>query len=298
MCRIISLIIISSYVLTISAQDSIVPVKSNWKHAFQTGANINQSTFSNNWKGGGVNSFAFGTFLSLLSTKTYDKWSMNSDLQLQLGFIENKGQVRIKSADRIFYDFKAGYKISPKWDFFGSVNFLSQFMDGVDNSKKDINGKDSSLIISTFMAPAYLTSSLGLEYKPVSYFWARFGIGTLRQTFVLDTALSNQKLYGLENAGDKLRNQIIVQLIANFDKNLMENVNLKCRYTLNVDYLNLDKDYAFVNLFNANLTMKVNKFISTNLQMQLIRDFNQDPKTQFAQVLAIGILYNWKNFEK
>lgn len=268
--------------------NQIIP-KVKWTHNVQTGLNITQSSFSDNWKGGGINSISYGGFLNVLSKYQGPKWSINSDLQLQLGFLNN-GKQTTKNADRIFYDLKAGRKIAKSWDLFVSTNFQTQFQEGYLYGKAK-DGKDS--LVSLFMAPAYLTSSIGVEYKPVTYFWARFGVGTLRQTFVLDDALSNSRAYGLEKAGDKIRNQAVVQAIFNYDKDIFTNMNLKFRSATNWDYIKFDKPGAIVQRFDLNLTMKVNKYINTNIQAVLLYDYDQDKDWQRSQVLSLGILYNW-----
>lgn len=267
------------------------------KHNFQTGFNLNQATFSDNWKGGGLNSYAFGGFTNYLVKYKGANWDFNSDLQLQLGFQEIQNEGVRKNADRIFYDFKAGYIINKKWNFFASMNFLSQFIEGYDYKTKSKVEPTKDSLISSLFAPAYLTSSLGLEYKPLEYLWMRFGVGTLRQTFVLDERISNAGLYGLKNPGDKLRNQAVLQFIANFDKNLAPNINLKMRYMANLDYIKATElgggmDMAMVHIFNTNLTLKATKYISTNLQINVIKDPDQDKNTQFSQILSLGIVYS------
>jgi len=271
-----------------SIQTLILP-KVKWTHNVQTGLNLTQSSFSDNWKGGGINSISYGGFLNVLSKNQGIKWSINSDLQLQLGFLNN-GKQTTKNADRIFYDLKAGRKIAKNWDLFVSTNFQTQFQEGYLYGKAE-DGKDS--LVSLFMAPAYLTSSIGLEYKPVTYFWARFGVGTVRQTFVLNDALSANKAYGLENAGDKIRNQAVLQAILNYDRDVMKNINLKFRSAINWDYIRFDKPGSIVQRFDLNLTMKVNKYINTNIQAVLLYDYDQDKDLQRSQVLSLGILYNW-----
>jgi len=267
--------------------------KNPWKHNFQTGINLNQATFSDNWKGGGVNSYAAGWFLNHSGTHETPKWSFRSDLQLALGFFENQGEKARKNADRIFYDFKVGYRIGNKWNAFGSVNFLTHFLEGYDAKLKTVSDPTADSLVSNLFAPAYLTSSFGIEYKPVSYLQMLFGAGTLRQTFVLDKNISNAQLYGLEKPGDKLRNQAVLQYIINFDKELVKNVNLKWRYMVNFDYMNASKPNAFVHIFNANLTLKTTRYISTNFSLNLIKDYDQDKNIQFSQVLALGILYQY-----
>ncbi|MDZ4666987.1 MAG: DUF3078 domain-containing protein [bacterium] len=266
-----------------------------FKHNFQFGFTLNQSTFSDNWTGGGVSSFAFGWFVNYGVKHKTENWDFNSDLQMQLGFQDNKSEnsnktIRRKNADRLFYDLKAGYILNSKWNIFGSLNFLTQFREGFDYKTKSTVDNTLDSLISNFMAPAYITTSVGLEYKPLSYLWMRLGVGTLRQTIVLDPAISNAQLYGLEKAGDKLRNQFVLQYIVNFDKDLVKNVNFKTRYMVNYDYFKSDKPNAFVHILNANLTLKATKYISTNFQVNMIKDYDQSKDLQWAQILSLGMI--------
>ncbi len=262
----------------------------HWKKTMQTGLNLNQASFSDNWKGGGVNSIALGTFLNATASfSDKKKITFDNDLQLAYGFVQNKGQTARKSQDKIFFDSKLGYKIAAKWNLFASVNFTSQFDAGFEY-KKDAQGMEYSLLLSKFMAPAYLTSSIGLEYKPVDYFWARFGTGTLRQTFVLDTSLylTNPKNFGVE-IGKKIRNEVAFQFIANFDKDIATNLNLKTRFAALAPYENIGR---IVSRLDATLTAKVNKFINVNLTGTVLNDPDMDDKVQYSQGFALGILFN------
>lgn len=275
-----------------SQSDTSSIVKHAVKHNFQNGFSLNQSTFSDNWKGGGVSSFAFGWFLNYSTKYSTTYWDFNSDLQMQLGIQENKGETRRKNADRLFYDVKAGSILNSHWNIFCSINFLSQFIDGFDYKQKSAKDVNNDSLISKFMAPAYLTTSVGLEYKPIDYIWMRLGIGTLRQTIVLDPEISNAQLYGLEKPGDKIRNQFVLQYVFNFDKDLAKNVNFKTRYMVNYDYFKSGKPNSFVHIMNANLTLKSTKYLSTNFQLNLTSDHDQSPYLQWAQILSLGIVYS------
>ncbi|MDP3929078.1 MAG: DUF3078 domain-containing protein [Bacteroidota bacterium] len=285
---------ICAFLLGSAQTDSLnqEPKPRKFKHNFQAGITLNQSTFSDNWKGGGVSSFAFGWFLNYTVKHKTEHWDFNSDLQLQLGYQENKGDVRRKNADRLFYDLKAGYILSKKFNIFGSMNFLSQFTDGFDAKTKSVLEPTQDSLISRLFSPAYLTTSVGMEYKPLSYLWMRLGVGTLRQTIVLDPSISNAQLYGLEKPGDKIRNQFVLQYIVNFDKDLVQNVNFKTRYMVNYDYFKSGQPNAFVHILNANLTLKATKYISTNFQVNMIKDYDQDTDIQWSQILSLGMTYS------
>lgn len=266
-----------------------------WKKAVQTGINVNQASFSDNWKGGGVNSLALGTFFNgKLSFADKKKITFDNDLQLAYGFIQNQGQSSRKSTDKIFLDSKLGYNLSKYWNLFISVNFLSQFDAGFEY-KKDSLGVEHESLISKFMAPGYLTSSIGVEYKPVSYFWCRFGTGTLRQTFVVDTTLYRTvpKNYGVK-IGKKMRNEVAFQFIASFDKDIAKNLNFKTRVSALSPYENLG---SIVSRLDATLTARVNKFINVTLSTTVINDVDMDAKVQYSQFFALGILYNFSQFK-
>jgi hypothetical protein len=262
-----------------------------WKQVMTSGINLNQSSFSDNWKGGGTNTLAIGWYLNHTANVSNESWRLNSDLNLQVGFLQNRTQSLRKNIDRIAYEFKAGYRISPKWDFYGSTNFQTQFFNGYEYGKKNKAGVPVDSLISSLFAPAYLTSSMGLEYHPDKSFYTRIGIGSLRQTFVFDQAISRAGLYGLEKPGDNIRNQFVFQYLVNVDKDVWENINVKARYSALIDYFRLTLSNSIVHRLDANVTMKVNKYVSTNLQIVLFRDYDQDPNWQFSQILSMGLVY-------
>jgi hypothetical protein len=277
---------------------------SPWVNSMQTGINLNQAAYSDNWKAGGANSMAVSVFLNAKSFRKWDRAEWSNDLQLLYGNIQNKGDKLKKSADRIFLESKYAYRIHDYLNAFGSVNFMSQFADGYeyyhakDSNDQDI-GPELSRRISGFMAPGYLTEAIGLEYKPLSYFSAQFGVGAMRQTFVLDQSLysipgnDSLVLYGVEK-GAKMRNQVAFQFVANFDKEIMKNIFLKARYMNLFDYQNLNGQ-GIVTRLDATLTAKVNKYINVNVTGVLLYDFDQDKDLQYSQVLSLGILYGISN---
>jgi hypothetical protein len=307
MKQLILVIGVCCHLTTAIAQDTATVKPSYWNNELQTGLNMNQSTFSENWRAGGVNSIALGLFLNAKANYEKDNNRWTNDLQLQYGNVQNKGQNMRKNADRIFFDTKYSRKFHPHWSFFASVNFMSQFDAGFEYYKlKDSVGKEYgeelSTRISGFLSPAYLTEALGFEYKPVSYFSAQFGVGALRQTFVTDQTLYDKYLptdekynllYGVKR-GENMRNQTVFQFVANFDKEIMTNVVLKARYLALLDYQNINGQ-GTVHRLDANLTAKVNKYINVNLTGVLLFDNDQDKDIQFSQVLALGILYTINN---
>jgi hypothetical protein len=261
-----------------------------WKNSLSFGINLNQSSFSNNWSAGGVNSIAFGSQLNYKSDFTREDRNYVTEVILQFGKLRNKGQFERKTSDRIYWDHKVAMKLSKSWYFFGSVNFESQFDRGFSYGK-DAQGNETRTIISRFMAPAYLTESIGAEFKPNKYFWIRIGTGTARQTFVSDTTLykTNPKNFGVR-PGESFRNELAFQLVTNFEKNIAENLNLKSHYMMFANYEKLENiDHRL----DVTLSAKVNKLVNVSLAGIVLYDDDASTDVQASQSLAFGLLYKF-----
>ncbi len=263
---------------------------SYWRKSLTVGINLNQSAFSNNWSGGGVNSVALGTNFDFKAEYNQQPLSYTTELLLIYGISKNKGQLSRKTNDRIFYDNKLASQLSKKWYFFGSVSFESQFDIGY---QYDNNNKNPPLVISKFMSPGYFTESLGFEFKPVKYIDIRFGTGTARQTFVLDTAIYHNISgnYGV-TPGGTFRNELAFQIVSTINKDIAQNMNLQARYALFIPYNNFSH---ITHRLDATLAARVNRLINVTLNGTLLYDITTNTKVQASQGLALGIIYKFPN---
>lgn len=268
------------------AQEETEKDTTYWTTKYSFGVNLNQSAFSDNWTGGGVSSIAIGTAFNVKPSYRKGKISWNNEFDFIYGAIRNKGQSARKSADRILLDSKVGYDIGEKLNLFFSANFLTQFAPGYNF--ETVQDEEVRTTISKFMNPGYLTYGLGLEYVPTSFLKLRALPISPRHTFVTDTTLHNDfpRNYGVP-IGETVRNEWGgFQLWADFDKDVMENLNIKTRYFMfgNYETGELDHRVDFI------LTAKVNKYLNVNLSAIMVHDKDQADKVQFSQVLGIGFL--------
>ncbi|MCF0051195.1 DUF3078 domain-containing protein [Dyadobacter chenwenxiniae] len=269
-----------------------IPGDTTWKK-IEFGANLNQGSFSSNWTGGGVNSVALGLFFNALSEKIKGKNAWRNDFQSQYGVVRNKGQQSRKNVDRIFFDTKYNRSIGAKWSLFANVNFLSQFGDGYNYSAAP-DSTDVKRKVSGIFSPAYVTEAIGIEYRPAPYFFIDFAPGALRQTIVLDKNLyvntPDQNNYGVP-IGKRVRTEAaLIQIVANFDKDIVKDLNLKFRYLM---FSNFKNPGNIDNRLDAMLTAKINKYVNVNLGAIMVYDDDQSDKVQFAQALSIGFLYSF-----
>ncbi len=258
-----------------------------WKNWFSFGINMNQAAFSDNWQGGGVNSIAVGTQTNFKADYTKEDKTFLTEVILQYGKLQNKGQLQRKTNDRIFWDNKVSVKLSKHWSFFGSLNFESQFDRGF-SYKKDAKGNETQTLISRFMAPGYLTESLGFEFKTSKAFWLRIGTGTARQTFVLDRDLylTNPKNYGV-TPGKGVRNEVALQVVTNFERDIAKNIALKTRHSMFANYEKLEKIDQRLDL---TLQAKVNKIVNVTIGGIAVYDDDASTNVQASQALSLGIM--------
>jgi len=266
-----------------------------WRKAFQTGLNINQGSFSSNWKGGGVNSFALAAFFKGRAYYENKKLSWDNTLDLEYGDVNTSGIGNRKGNDRIFLDSKYGYSIGKTMGLFGSLNFLSQFAPGYNYTTNSM-GNPIAQRQSSFLAPGYFTESLGLDYKPNSWFDIRWGIATLRQTVVSDTSLHQwvPSNYGVA-IGKTVRNQVGSDIVATLNKDLAKNLHAKAIFSLFTDY---SDPGVMVPRLDLALTSSILKYVNVNFGATVFYDQTQDYKIQSNEVLSVGIVYTFSQFKK
>jgi len=275
----------------VNLSPALVNAKVNyWKTKTSVGINVNQASFSDNWKGGGVNSLAIGGLVNYKAEYSKESYSYVSEVILQYGKVKNKSQLQKKTTDRIYWDNKAAVQLSKNWYFFGSINFESQFDKGF-SYPRDAQGKELENLLSKFMSPGYLTESIGFEYKPNKFFSTRIGTGTARQTFVLDTALwrTNPSNFGVEQ-GKNFRNELAFQVVTSYEKEVIQNIMLKTRYNMFIPYDNFGHiDHRL----DINIVAKVNKYMNVSLTGVGLYDRNTDLKIQGSQTLALGLMFTF-----
>ncbi|MFM2136782.1 MAG: hypothetical protein RL021_2182 [Bacteroidota bacterium] len=272
--------------------DTLMAARSDtaWHAGGFVNLNFSQVSLSN-WAPGGESSYSVnGSFNGFAN---YDKGRIRWDNSLLLSYALQKtasNGVR-KTDDQIDFTSKFGYRLKKhvKWYYSALLNFKSQFANGYDYPEKPV--------ISKFMSPAYVTSSVGITWRPTDYFEVLFSPVTSKITFVLDDSIvgSNGR-YGVE-PGNNSRSEVGAYLNARFRKEIMTNVTLASRLELFDNYTDKvisNRDNVDVN-WETGFLMKVNKLITASIVFQVVYDDNVLSDTQFRQVLGVGLGYKFAN---
>ncbi len=216
--------------------------------------------------------------------KTFGRISSSLDM----GKMILKGSGSEKTQDMINLSTNYGRKFSKSWYFSSGAGLQSQFAPGYEDGNNPAAKK-----ISNFMAPGYLNVGVGITYRPDDDLTVTLRPVNARWTFVLDKDLQLAGTYGLKSDGDTSLLQFGFLGTAIYKMKIMEDIYLTNTASVFSNYL--DHPDRLVLAYGAILNLKVNKYISSNVTLDLLYDHNQIAKTQLKQTLGIGFAYTLDN---
>lgn len=252
-----------------------------WKKVGNFTFLFNQSAFNNEWRGGGTSNMAGNIGLNYDFNYKTASMIWDNKLFVAYGLTKLKNADVQKSDDRLQFTSMIGKRAVGYWFYSGFLDFKTQMDTG-----KDANGN----VISHFFSPAYLQVGPGFMWKKHDNLKVNFAPATARFIFVHDHFTANGSVFGVEQ-GKTMRFEFGAGLQGYYKVKLMENITWENILNLYSNYLdkpkNVDIDYQ------ANLVMKVNKYISTNLAFQAIYDDNAVGAFQIREVFGLGFNYGF-----
>jgi hypothetical protein len=273
------------FVLGISAQE--VKDTTYWKRNGDFTLNFSQVSFSN-WAAGGKNSVSGVALYNYAANYLKDRLSWDNSLNLGYGLLKEGSNELIKSEDKMEFNSKAGYRMTPesKWFYSGLLGFRSQFANGY--KYPDTDNK-----ISALFAPAYLTFAVGADFKPNDRFSLFLSPLGTKLTFVADDELA--PLFGLE-AGKNMRAEMGGSLRSELKLPIATNVDMVSALGLFSNYL--DKPQNIDVNWDLRVNMKINKYLSANLITNMIYDDNikidgKNSLVQWKQLFGVGFSYKF-----
>lgn len=280
--------------LNLSAQET--QDTSYWKKGGMASLSFSQTSLTN-WSGGGDNAVSTNVLLDLHANYNKGKNSWENSLRTEYGLVKQGDQGVRKSIDKLDFISKYGYKNGGHWFYTALLDFKTQFAKGYNYSNTE--GVDD-IMVSKFMAPAYITLSLGMDYKPNEIFSAYISPLTSKMTYVNDDDLSNAGAFGVDE-GDKFREEFGAFSKLSLNKDIFENVNLKS--TLDM-FTNYSENFGNIDVtWELMINMKVNNFLTATVNTSLVYDDDVDyidengdtkgPRVQFKEVIGIGLAYKF-----
>ena len=279
-----------------SATDSTALKKDtikHWKNGLFTSFSFTNVKFDN-WAAGGDNSVAAMAVINCYSSYKDSMSSWDNTFDAGYGLLKSGSAPYRKNDDKFEINSKYGRLATKKLYYSSLINFKSQFQDG----KKYTD--TSSTIVSRFMAPAYLTVALGMDYKPKDYFSLFASPLTGRLTMVLDNALADSGSFGVVR-GKHHKEELGAYIRARFQKELGRKKNVNLLSTINIfnNYTDENKENrknVDIN-WETMINIKLGKYLATSIFVNLVYDDNTSKKLQFKEVLGFGISYKFASMK-
>ena len=273
---------------TIKKDDNNDTIPKTWKTGGLFNGVVGQTSLQNWAAGGDQFSINANGLLSLFAFYKKGIHSWDNSLDLELGYVNTTSLGTRKTNDRIDMVSKYGCQLFDHWYLSGLVNFRSQFTDGFSYPNDT-----TRLKTSTFLAPAYVIVSLGMDWKPKDNISIFISPVTSRWVIVKDDSLSAKGAYGVDT-GKTVRNEIGAYMTATVMKEIVKNLTYKGKLDLFSNYKHNPQN---IDIYMSNLfSMNVYKGFSFSIGADFIYDDDQKsfgknkdaPRLQVRQFIGIG----------
>lgn len=288
---------------------------SYWHLKGSNSLNFNQIGITS-WAEGGESSLAGTGYISYTAGYQKDKVRSEHQLNASFGIMRTELKKIRKTEDKVDLTSSLGFQAIGNWFYTSQLNFKTQLAEG-------FKYPNDSTVVSNFFAPAYLTTSLGMQYKPTKNFSLFLSPASGKFTFVTDQKLADAGSFGVTPAekdtagnilvpGKNVKAEFGINVTARFNRDVVENVNLDSKLELYNNYL----DEYHPNRWNIDINWEtaivftINKFMTSSLRFQLVYDhdiavprydivnnekikISEGPGTQFKETFGIGLAYKF-----
>jgi Protein of unknown function (DUF3078) len=252
-----------------------------WKKTGTFVVNVNQGAMRN-WSGGGEqNTLGITVLLNYNLNHKKGKINWNNYFDVAFGFqnASSFGQFR-KVDDRIDLTSKYGYEFSRQWYAAMLVNFNTQALAGYSYTDS------TATKISNILTPGKIVLSAGTDYRPDPGFSIFVSPITTRFVLKADNDFYTIDKYGVV-ANRRANTELGAFATAKYSKKFSSWVSYTGRLDLFSNYKRTPEN---VDMFFTNLvTMKFNKWLATNVSVDMVYDDDVVKKTQLKEILGIGV---------
>jgi hypothetical protein len=258
-------------------------VKSPWHFSGSEYLQLTQA-YLNNWVKGGESSVNLSSDLRFKAIYKNNKHEWESSGIHKIGILTSGETGRRLSEDLVDLSSKYGLKAANNWYYSFLTTFKTQLFYGyaASDTKKEKP-------LSGFLSPAYMQFIVGMDYK-------RDGLSILLSpltsivTVVNDTAKIDQTRFKIP-ANKKSTSMNGFSITTNWKKNFTREISYTTRMELFYQYQAKDgqKRFDWENI----LDLKVNRYLSTRVLLQLRYFDNESDKFQIRENINIAFKYSF-----
>lgn len=265
-----------------------------WKIGGLFNLNGSQTSLSN-WAAGGDNfAMSINAVANGYAYYRKGKVSWDNNLLFNLGMIKTTSLGTRKNTDLLDLTSKYGYAVGPKTDVAVLFDLRTQMLKGYDYATTP------KTKISNFFAPAYITLSPGINFRPVEGLSILVSPATFRWSVVADNQLKMQGLYGVDT-GQTVKMQFGAYVSALYTHNITKTLSYSGRLDLFSNYL--DKPQNIYLFMNNMFALKISSVLSATWNYNLIYDDHarlfgpsgKGARLQRQSIVGAGLLYKFHN---
>ena len=260
-------------------------LKRPWKYGGTENVQLSQG-FVENWAKGGENSVSLLSDLRLHANYSKENVEWESYGVHKLGILHTEDKKMRVNDDLLELNSKYGLNASDKWFYSGLLNFKTQIFNGYE--KNDLEKEDP---ISGFLAPAYMTMALGMDYKEKNFTLMLLPFSS-KMTAVIDTAKYDQTRYKIDEER-KIDYMGGASLVNNFSWKISKDFNLASRMDIFYEYMKSGEENEIQGEWELILDMNISVFMSTRISTYLRYYSNESKKLQLKENLSISFNYRF-----
>lgn len=271
---------------------------SGWSYDATARLNVSQAAYKDWQEGGGRNSLAISAATGGVAQERRGDWLQTHELRLAFGVLNQEDQSLRKAEDQIRYQSSLRYRGEGFFRVFNPTiasQLRTQFASGFDYGDNPFEGEvepgdprlDQEVPIETsaFFAPAFLTESIGLTYQPAEILTLRLGTAS-KQTIVVEKDF--RELYGVDSEA-LARVEAGAEFASSLDAQLTENI--RYRSDLNAFFAVNQLEEPPDVLWENELILSVNDWLTTNLEFTALYDQNTIDAIQLRETISVGISF-------
>jgi hypothetical protein len=195
------------------------------------------------------------------------------------------GQARLgdqgirKTDDKIDFESILTYKFGLYINPYAAATFKSQFAKGF------VYPGGVETAVSKFFDPAYLTQSVGVGYKPNAHFRTRFGVGVRE---IITSQFTQYADDPTTIAIEKTKVDGGLESVTDVEFPLDDNILFTSKLEMFDAFTAMDE---VIIRNDTNFLAKVSKYITVNLNFQIINEKRVSPRSQIKEALQLGLSY-------
>jgi hypothetical protein len=278
-----------------------------WKFEGRTRLNVNTIVLTN-WADGGESSLSSAAYFDLLVKYEKNNFKFESYLNTAYGMQLYRYSSSRKTEDKINFNSSVAHQFAKKWFYNTQLDFKSQYAKGYKYP-------NDSVIVSNWLAPGYLTLSLGVENKSIDGLSLFMSPLAGKLIIVQNQDMANDGKYGVKAAikdeegnilvpGENIKAELGINVRIRYRKEIFKNVDINSNLVLYNNYA----DYDPANRWNVDLDWEtlfdftINRYFVANLYLHMIYDDNvkvpeyeviDGERTQTGETVSVQVKQNY-----